>query len=221
MAWADADGAGHTKTRHSYIRAFVLPYDRTYKRLNVLTARAALKALEIVADRHGQSQKFFQRLTGGLEFDGNSSGFQADTQGKVLEFLAHYGNRRFHQKTGLLDAFFAKLGKRLSNPAPAPDFVMSLFSRGKAPQVTDQAVAFRQSIRADMVAHTGREDLLGPPAADTQEEFHRGAIDKRAGKGLEILDDLVELADPTRLCRHGFFSMLVRTCAECKLVPKE
>jgi hypothetical protein len=39
-----------------------------------------------------------------------------------------------------------------------------------------------------------REGLLSPAAADAEQEFHRGPVDKRARKGLKLPDDIADFA---------------------------
>jgi hypothetical protein len=71
-------------------------------------------------------------------------------------------------------------------------------------QASDQAVPIGKSVRPNVVRDTGRHDLLGPPAADAEQEFDRGPVDERTGERLKLPDDIVDFAVPGGFCgRRG------------------
>lgn len=177
--------------------------------------RAALEAREVVADRHGEGQQFFEGLPGMLEFDRDPAGLEAHAGGQVGELLADHPDRGFHQELRLLEPFDSQPVKHLRDLALAPHLVVALLAFGQAAQVGDQTVAVGEPAAADVVGDTRRHDLLGAAAAHTQEELDCGTVDEGAGKGLEFPDDAVDFAVPGWFCGHGSPTMLVRTCAKC------
>ena len=50
----------------------------------------------------------------------------------------------------------------------------------------DQGIAIGEAVRPDAVGYGGGHELLGAAAADAQEKFHCGAVDKGAGEGSEF-----------------------------------
>jgi hypothetical protein len=174
----------------------------------------ALEPVKIITYRHGEGKQLFEPLLRLIELDRNAAGFEVDTGRQVLEFLVHNGRGRFHDQLRTFDAFTAQFVNEGRNLAAAPDFVEGLRAGCDLLEVVDQRSAIGESVRADPVHNTGSHDLLSAASADAEQEFKGGAIDERAGKGLELLDDLIDLAIPDWFCRHGGFSMLVRTSAK-------
>jgi hypothetical protein len=54
----------------------------------------------------------------------------------------------------------------------------------------DEGIPIGQAVGADTLGDAGSEDLLGAAAADAQQEFEGGAVDKRPGQALEFADDV-------------------------------
>ena len=55
--------------------------------LRLALAGGALKAVEVIGDRHSQSQQLFQCLLRLVESDGDPAGLQADPAGEIVKFL--------------------------------------------------------------------------------------------------------------------------------------
>jgi hypothetical protein len=85
--------------------------------------------------------------------------------------------------------------------------------------MSDEGIPIGQAVGSYPLGDTGSEDLLGPAAADAEEELYGRAIDERAGQELEFAEYVVDFAIPKRFCGHGgCFTMLVRTSAKCKVM---
>ena len=83
----------------------------------------------------------------------------------------------------------------------------------------NESIPIGQTARADADGDAGRHDLLRPAAAHAEQEFDRGPVDQRA-EGLKLPGDLVDLAVPGGFGGHEGFTMLVRTCAKCKVLER-
>jgi hypothetical protein len=160
-------------------------------RLRLVRAGQAFEPVEIVADRQGECQQLLQRLLGFFELDVDVAGLQMHAGRKVFELLIDDVGGGFHGHLGLLEAFLAEPPEDFGESAAALYFVIALLAPRQLLQANDQLVSIRQSVGSDPVADTGSQDLLGPAAADTQEEFDRGAIDERAGRSPEFVQNVI------------------------------
>jgi hypothetical protein len=95
-------------------------------------------------------------------------------------------------------------------------FVVPAIAMREAAEVSDEGVAISEPIGADASGNAGSQNLLGTAAADAEERFDSGAVNKRAGKSFEGLNYCRDSAIPEGFSRHGYFCMLVRTRAKCK-----
>ena len=165
--------------------------------------RAAFELIEVVADGHGQGKELFQGFLRSLELDGNPAGFEVHTRGQVLELLVGDVRRGRHEKLWSLDPLFPEAVNDAGDLAPALHLVIAVVAPGKAAQASDQAVPIGKSAGPHVVRDTGRHDLLGPPAADIQQELDRGPIHKRPGGSAQLFDNVIDLIEPRRFGRHS------------------
>ena len=78
-----------------------------------------LKAVEIVADGHGEGQQFFQRLLRLVEGYGDAAWLQPESLGEVLELLLPDLSRGRDQKLRPFQAVFLQLRQGRGDLAPA------------------------------------------------------------------------------------------------------
>ena len=119
--------------------------------------------------------------------------------------LCHNLNRGLDQKLGPFETILLQLRQNFRDVAPALPLVVAIIPLGEAAQMSDEGIPIRQAARADTFGDAGSHDLLGPAAADAEEEFEGSAIDERAGEGLKLPDDIVDFAVPDGFCGHGAF----------------
>jgi hypothetical protein len=162
-----------------------------------------LKMREIVGNGHGQGEELFEGLAGLVEIHRNPAAFQTHAVGEIFELLDGDFGRGLHQQLGPFDAFLAQAGQDFGElMAPAP-FVVGVLASGEAAQVGDQDMAIGQAVGADVVGDARSHDLLGAAASDAEQKLEGSPIDERAGKSLNLPDDVVDFAIPGRFCRHG------------------
>ncbi len=174
-----------------------------------------LEPVQVVADGHGKGEQFFERLLWLLKGDGDAAWLDRHPRGEILELLGEDLKRSLDQKSGPFPAILLPLGQNIRKVATAPAFIVSLIAFPQASQVGDEGLAIGEAARADPFGNTGSHDLLRPPSAHAEQKFEGGAIDKRAGEGLQLADDIVDFAVPERFGGQGWFFMLLRVRAKC------
>ena len=179
----------------------------------------ALEPIEVVADGHGESEQFFERLLWLLKGDGDAAWLKGHTRGEILELLRQDLNRGLDQKLRPCEAILLQLSQNFGDVTAAAPFIVAVVALGEAAQMGDEGIPVGEAVGTDTLGNTGSEDLLGAAAADAEEEFYRRAIDERARQALELAEDVVDFAVPEGFCGHGCFTMLVRTSAKCNLTP--
>ena len=168
-----------------------------------LDRNLALKAVEVIADGHGEGQQLFQRLLRLVEGYGDAAGLQPDPRREVLELLRKNLDRGLDQELRPFQALLLQLRQDFGDLAPALPLVKAAVAFGQAAQVGDEGIPVGQTVGADAVGNARGQDLLGSAAADAEQEFHRGPVDERAGKRLKLPDDVVDFAVPDWFCGHG------------------
>jgi hypothetical protein len=167
----------------------------------------------VVADGHCQGQEFLQRLPRFVEVDRNATRLDLNALRECLDFLVHDPHRGFDQNLGAFEAVAAESVEKFGDFPAADALIVDLVAGGQAAQMVNKDIAVDQAARADMVGDAGGHDLLRPPSTDAEEGFDGCAIDERAGKGLEVINNDVEMGEPDWFSGHGFSTMLVRRCA--------
>jgi hypothetical protein len=175
---------------------------------------AALKPVEIVADRHGKGQELLERLLGAFELDRDPALVQADTGRQLLDVLVYDLDWSLDQERGMFQTLFLQLGQGFAQLSPSLALVIAVVAPGKAAQTGNQSLPIRQPVCPDAIRNARGHDLLSAAASDAEEKLDGGAIDERAGKGFQFPNDLVDFAEPSRFLGHGCLTMLVRTCAK-------
>jgi hypothetical protein len=170
---------------------------------------------------YSEGQQLLQRLLGLVKVYGDAARLQPDAFGKVLELLLKDLDRSLDQELRPFQPVLVEFGQDFSELAPAPALVKAIVPAGKAAQMSDEGIPVRQTAGADAVGNAGGHDLLRPAAADAEQEFDRGPVDERAGKGLQLPEDLVDSAVPSWFGGHGGDPpMLVRTRAKWQVLKE-
>jgi hypothetical protein len=154
------------------------------------------KPLKVVADGHGEGEEFLEGLAGFPEFHGNVTRGEGDAGRQVGELLGQNPVRSFDEELRVFEAFAAEPVENRSHAAAAAAFELFVFTRSESPQVADENLAIRQTVRAHVVRDAGGEELLGAAAADAEDRFDGGAVDEGAGKSPEFGADVVDIAEP-------------------------
>jgi hypothetical protein len=181
---------------------------------------AALETIEVIANGHCQSKKFFKGLLRMGELDDDPARFEADAGRQILKLLAENLGRCFDQQARPLAALLFQLDQFVGDLLSAALFVVVAIALSQTAEVGDEGVPVGETVGADPLSDTGSQNLLGAAATNAQERFYSGAVDERAGKGFENLDYRWDSAVPEGFGGHGCLHMLVRTCAECKILER-
>jgi hypothetical protein len=179
-----------------------------------------LETSEVVTDGHGQGEEFFEGLLGMGELDDDAAGFEADARRQIFELLVEELGGRFDQQAGALPALLFQLGQLGGDLLAAALFVVMGIAVSKEAKVGDEGVPVCEAVGAEAAGYAGSQDLLGAAATYAEERFDGGAVDERAGKGFEGFDYLGNPAIPEGFGGHGYFCMLVRTCAKCNDIER-
>jgi hypothetical protein len=138
----------------------------------------ALEALEVVADGHGESQQFFERLLWLVKGYGDAARLKAHPRGEARELLRQDLKRGLDEKLGPFEAVLLQPGQDFSDVAPAPPFIVAVVALGEAAQTGDEGIPIGQAIGSHPLGNAGSEDLLGAAAADAEEELYGRPVDK-------------------------------------------
>ena len=151
----------------------------------------ALEPVEIVAYRHCQGEEFRQRFLWLAELNRDSPGVQPNPSGQIVELLVDDLLGCFNHQARAFNPLLAQASNDLRYLPPALYFVVALVALGHPPQVGNEEILRSQSVGSDAIAYTRRHDLLGTPPSDSKQKFNGRAIDERAGKRPEFLDDAI------------------------------
>ena len=161
-----------------------------------------LKAVEVVADGHGEGQQLFQRLLRMVKLDGDPAGLQPEARGQILEPLVDDARRGLDQKLGPFQPVLLQLRQDFSDLAPALPLVKAVVTLSQTAQMGDEGIPIGQTIGADAFGNARCHDLLGAAAADAEQEFQGGPVDERTREGLKLPDDIVDFTVPGGFCGH-------------------
>ena len=131
------------------------------------------------------AKSFSSACLGLVELHDDPAGFDLNAGGKLVHFLAHYLDRRFHQNLRPLQPVFPQSFEQFGNFAAPGVLIRNIVTSRQAAKMGDEHLAVHQTVGADMVGNTGSHDLLGAPSPDPEENFNGGAVHERAGKSLE------------------------------------
>ena len=172
----------------------------------------ALKALEVVADSHGQGQQLFERLLWLVKGDGDTARLETHPRGEAIELLGHNLNRGLDQKLGPCEAILFELRQNLADVPAAAPFIVAVVALGEAAQMGDEGIAIGEAVGTDTLGNAGSEDLLGAAAADAEQKFEGGTVDERAGRDCARAVVWLDSAISRGVLRaRGCFTMLLRT----------
>ena len=87
---------------------------------------------------------------------------------------------------------------------PASMFVVRRVAGGDSFEVRQELLPFCQAVTADLMANARRQDLVGTPPTNTEDEFYGLAIDPRQVQGADGCNDLVQACVPDWFVRHMY-----------------
>lgn len=166
-------------------------------------AYLALESVKVVANGHGESEQLFERLLRLLKGDGNAARFKGYPRGEIFEFLGQNLKRSFDKKLWAFKAILFQLGQDLGDVPPAPPFIVTHIALSKAAQMGDEGIPIGQPASPYPFGNAVSHDLLRPAAADAEQKFEGGPIHERAGKGMELADNIIDFAVPDGFGGHG------------------
>src|SRR5689334_14780690 len=109
-----------------------------------------------------------------LEANANLAGFQLHARRKAGEFLSNNGAGRLDQQMRLLQASPAETFEGGRQPAASLALVITRLAGGDPAEMGNQFLPVGQAVGAEAFGNARRQDLLGAPAAHTEQKRQGG-----------------------------------------------
>lgn len=169
----------------------------------IFALHAAFKQVKVVADGHGKGEQFLKTLLWFLELDCDAAWRKSYTGGEVLELLIHNGCSGFDQQLGMSDPLSPQVFDEVGHFTPALDLKRAFVSLGDALESGEKGITIGESVDTGAtLENTGSHNLLGAPAADTEQELDGGAVYIRKRELTQLLHNVRQFTIPDRFGGH-------------------